>query len=572
MSGTPGSMPGTPGSSTGASSSQSNMQPGAHPFLPSPGRGMGSAGGRGAPGGRGGRHGGGGPLSPHMGQPVEAHPGAVPAAHLSASSLSSQYVPHNLGMGGLTSGLHHDTHQLGAGRAAMGRQFVGEALHQQLAAAAYAAQAQWSSSMSHGGAGLPERVGIYHTLYPLEDIPGVTSAAGAAEAYSSLGLRTSVLKGISNRDGVAYALRRVDGAQVPPHTDVVRAAHLAVETWAPLAAHPCLVGLRHAFVSADMESTSSLFFVYDFHAGSTTLAAAHLSPTASANGVTAMNPVPEQRLWSWLVQLGSAARAVHSAGLALRPACLHPTKVLLTPLGRLRVSCCGLVDAMAGDPTLEREDLYYAHRLDLTALGQLLLALACVGLVPPSHPGSMEVLLAACQPTSPMGQRYSRELCRLVGALLAASEGGPLGSARQLCSALAEHSMQEMESAALAQDLLLAELARESENGRLLRLMVRLNFVLERPEGDVDGSWAETGDRYLLKLFRDFVFHQHLNGGPMLDWGLVTEALNKLDAGVPERILLLARDSSAMLIASYADIKRCVDSAYLELKALKSSH
>lgn len=49
-----------------------------------------------------------------------------------------------------------------------------------------------------------------------------------------------------------------------------------------------------------------------------------------------------------------------------------------------------------------------------------------------------------------------------------------------------------------------------------------------------DGSWAETGDRYLLKLFRDFVFHQRAPeghaaaGGPLLDWGLVTEALNKV--------------------------------------------
>ena len=46
------------------------------------------------------------------------------------------------------------------------------------------------------------------------------------------------------------------------------------------------------------------------------------------------------------------------------------------------------------------------------------------------------------------------------------------------------------------------------ENGRLLRLLVKLGFVNERPEGDVDAQWAETGDRYLLKLLRDHVFHQ----------------------------------------------------------------
>ena len=44
--------------------------------------------------------------------------------------------------------------------------------------------------------------------------------------------------------------------------------------------------------------------------------------------------------------------------------------------------------------------------------------------------------------------------------------------------------------------------------------------------------WSDAGDRYLLKLFRDFVFHQvSEDGAPLLDWGLVAEALTKLDAG-----------------------------------------
>ena len=49
-----------------------------------------------------------------------------------------------------------------------------------------------------------------------------------------------------------------------------------------------------------------------------------------------------------------------------------------------------------------------------------------------------------------------------------------------------------------------------------------------------DGNWSETGDRYLLKLFRDFVFHQtappghEADGGPLMDWGHVVEALNKV--------------------------------------------
>lgn len=43
--------------------------------------------------------------------------------------------------------------------------------------------------------------------------------------------------------------------------------------------------------------------------------------------------------------------------------------------------------------------------------------------------------------------------------------------------------------------------------------------------------------RYVAKLFRDFVFHScDEDGAPVLDWGAVAEALNKADAGVPEKV------------------------------------
>lgn len=77
------------------------------------------------------------------------------------------------------------------------------------------------------------------------------------------------------------------------------------------------------------------------------------------------------------------------------------------------------------------------------------------------------------------------------------------------------------------------------------------------------------GDRYLLKLFRDFVFHQCSEDGlPILDWAHVAEALNKLDAGLPEKIVLMSRDEASMLVVSYGDIKKCLDGTYGELKRL----
>jgi hypothetical protein len=45
----------------------------------------------------------------------------------------------------------------------------------------------------------------------------------------------------------------------------------------------------------------------------------------------------------------------------------------------------------------------------------------------------------------------------------------------------------------------------------------------------------------------------------------------QLDAGVPERVMLLARDETSMLVVSYADLKRCVDSAYTDLQTRAAS-
>jgi hypothetical protein len=46
---------------------------------------------------------------------------------------------------------------------------------------------------------------------------------------------------------------------------------------------------------------------------------------------------------------------------------------------------------------------------------------------------------------------------------------------------------------------------------------------------DMDPHWSETGDRYLLKLFRDYVFHQYdPEEHPVIDMAHVVQCLNKV--------------------------------------------
>lgn len=81
-------------------------------------------------------------------------------------------------------------------------------------------------------------------------------------------------------------------------------------------------------------------------------------------------------------------------------------------------------------------------------------------------------------------------------------------------------------------------------------------------------SWCHAGDRYLLKLFHDWLFHP--TGGaaasPVLDWGRIVESLNKLDAGVSEQVSLMSRDEASLLVSK----TQCQVSACQTMQALST--
>lgn len=95
----------------------------------------------------------------------------------------------------------------------------------------------------------------------------------------------------------------------------------------------------------------------------------------------------------------------------------------------------------------------------------------------------------------------------------------------------------QLDAAQLRSDILENELAKELENGRLFKLLVKLSTINERPDLNMEPTWAETGDRYMLKLFRDYVFHQvAADGRPWLDMAHVVCCLNKLDSGSQDKV------------------------------------
>lgn len=88
-------------------------------------------------------------------------------------------------------------------------------------------------------------------------------------------------------------------------------------------------------------------------------------------------------------------------------------------------------------------------------------------------------------------------------------------------------------------------------------------MLCERPEYDYTN---EHSLRYILPLFRDYVFHQvDSTGRPALDLAHVISCLNKVDAGTEERVSLTSRDENTCVIVSFREIRTVVDGMWGDL-------
>ncbi|XP_055631577.1 PAN2-PAN3 deadenylation complex subunit PAN3 isoform X2 [Toxorhynchites rutilus septentrionalis] len=408
---------------------------------------------------------------------------------------------------------------------------------------------------------LPLDVEKYHSLCLLESLP----------AHPKLPLPSSTYRATHNLTGVKYCLRRLHGFRIQS-TKCMQ----VVDMWKKLQ-HTNIVQLREVFTTKQF-GDNSLVIVYDYHPGSQTLLSKYFTPSSeTTNGYSdpfsgEARPfshksslhrsatgtlLPESEIWSIIIQLTGGLRAMHLASLACRT--LDPTKIIVTGK-RLRFSFMAISDIATFDPNQSNSMSVVTHHQqdDLTALGKLILALACRNLQS-VHRDQLQNSIEL------VSRNYSVDLRNVVMYLLSpnsrrtVTEIMPMIGARfyvQLDALQAQCDIQE------------DELAKEMENGRLYRQLVKLGTVNERPELNLDVTWSETGDRYMLKLFRDYLFHTVTEDGrPWLNQSHIVQCLNKLDAGTMEKIQLMSRDEQSVLVVTYAELKHCLEQAFSELVA-----
>ncbi|WAR59871.1 hypothetical protein PtB15_11B512 [Puccinia triticina] len=450
---------------------------------------------------------------------------------------------------------------------------------------------------THEVARTPEDLGVYHSLVVL-DSPhatnnntnslhptGASNGGSATSPYSSRVLKNPcwIYKAFCSLDGKAYCLYRVEGVRLKQGQG--QAAIGQVERWRKIR-HPAIVNVREAFTTRAF-GDHSILFAYDYHPLSQTLYDEHISakkstirsfaadevdhssnlPNPSHSGSrynrhrpTNGNPSriglsEERTIWSYVVQIANAVKAVHSANLSVRT--IDPTKIILTGTNRVRINACGILDVTEYSPNQLPEDLQLE---DLRDLGCLICSLASSSLCTKTDNNSLTKGIEYVK------QFYSAELSEIVAYLLAPAHDGHTISIDGLLHILYSRGLDEMTKVFNHNDLLEECLSRELENGRLVRLMVKLGFINERPEFDHDPNWSETSERYLLKLFRDYVFHQvDSQGKPVTDLSHVLMCLNKLDTSSEEKLTLISRDDQTCAIVTYGEIRRIMDSAFRDL-------
>lgn len=405
---------------------------------------------------------------------------------------------------------------------------------------------------------LPEHVHVYHLLVPIDRTYD--------PALKTWKVALTVYKLFSNIDGNPYALRRLDLT-----FDIVDDGPLKfVKKWRSVK-NANVVHVQDAFTTfAFGGDKPQLIVAYDYYPNSLTLWEHH------KRLIGRTEPVTEDGLWMYLVQLVNALHAIHDKELAAR-LLMDVHKIIVTLKNRVRLAGCAISDILAAGAntsdlddhadsdaaiTTNKDTIKRLQRRDIERLGRVLLELCTLTLPQAQRNNQPAELLRLVETLSTC--HFSREFIAVLHQLNQSLDDNPdFDLAAFTQRYLTSRMMAVVNGLEDQADYAEAQLTLELENARLFRLMAKLNFVIDRPE---QKDWLENGPKYIVKLFRDYIFFQYDEfGKPVVDLARVLTNLNKLDAGIDEKFLLVSRDEKNCIIVSYKEIRDTIDSLFRNL-------
>lgn len=392
-------------------------------------------------------------------------------------------------------------------------------------------------SISNNELDLPSHVGQYHSLYPIDHNFDYNS--------KSFGYTSVVYKCMSNENGKLYAMRRLQNVPISSPS-VLK----CIKKWKKVDCANC-VKVIDVFTTRAFND-NSLILIYDYYPMSLTLMENHFMSFPGKNP----DLITEDSLWNYTIQLLNAITEIHKVGLTIGP--LDSSKIIITNKGRIRLSSIGINNILDDVKEMLPEDAKAKNEIkdedsELLKLGKLILFLA---------KSTTYLKTATDDPFEIIPQlKFTNVFKKMLAYLF--TKDATIERFQELVAPMILKLANGLQNSC---DYMESNLMSELENARLVRLFAKLDFISERPEAVKDGSWSETGERYPIKLFKDYVFHQvDDNGNPVVDLTHVINCLNKLDAGVDENVLLVSPDEMTCLIMSYKDLKELVNKSFLKL-------
>eukprot|EP00796_Vickermania_ingenoplastis_P013346 gene13346-9178_t len=301
--------------------------------------------------------------------------------------------------------------------------------------------------------------------------------------------------------------------------------------------HPNLVSLIKIYPTSEfVMGENDIIMEYRYVVGAKSLYEAFITGGRATEGL----------LWSFTCQMVSLLRSFHETSLPLRG--LHWSKIVfLETTGRFYYTGLGMVELLDAQPNVPISTMM---QQDIESLGVVLMQLATQ---------SVEFRLESFKYNQPISG-FSNSFWELVKTCLESKV-----NSAQLCHALGERMSMEVGHHEGHADYMLSQCGKELHNGRLMRLMMKLNFVLEGPsEMDILPD-----NRYTLRLFNQFLFNQVDEQNRLhLDWGHAYHCLNKLDCGSQEMIQLISADQQEVVVISYADLRSILEACFERLQQL----
>jgi len=312
----------------------------------------------------------------------------------------------------------------------------------------------------------------------------------------------------------------------------------------------CIVTVHEIFTSREF-GDSSLIFAYDYHPLAKTLLELHFQQISSAR-VRNPSTISEDTLWCYICQITTALKVIHAAGLAAR--CIELSKIIVDSK-RIRLAACSILDVVQFESGSQRsvQDL---QQEDLVKFGKLMLSLATNTL--PSIlkiPVALESL-----------NKFSATLREAITWLVTPSTPEGHKNIEHFVNGISPQMTNWFDIALQDSDETKLHLARELENGRVARIMMKLDIINDNPNLPNMPNWSETGERYPLKLFREYVFHQvDRDGKACVSLGHILACINKLDAGIDEYVPLTTHDNESSLIVTYRELKNAFERSFNEI-------